>query len=185
MKKILILDDNLELLHEQVITLNAMKDDTGFEVFGTASAEEAYAILAKGQTQLLLLDLVMPEVDGISVLHSVKRRYPDVKVIIHTGHAEREVSAQLFKDGADAVLHKPVPLDLLIYQVNATLDPDQETTLIVVNGYDIKKIRSQVLRQMIEKTLGRTAGNVTGSAKIMGISRQCLTAMIDRLKISA
>jgi DNA-binding response OmpR family regulator len=83
---------------------------------GTAVAydgESALSLIAADEPEVMILDLMMPGIDGIEVLRQVKRTRPAVEVIILTGHgseSDRETCMQL---GAFAYLHKPVDIEVL------------------------------------------------------------------------
>jgi len=67
---------------------------------------------------LLITDLMMPEVDGMEVIHKAKKQYPDILVIIITGYASLETAIQAVKEGAYDYLRKPFRLDGLKISVD-------------------------------------------------------------------
>ena len=67
---------------------------------------------------LLITDLIMPEVDGMEVIHRAKKQYPDILVIIITGYASLETAIQAVKEGAYDYLRKPFRLDELKISVD-------------------------------------------------------------------
>lgn len=69
------------------------------------------AWLEHNRCDLMLLDLMMPEMDGFDLLDFVKDRYPDVTVIMMTGHASIESAVEALKRGAYDYLGKPFEHD--------------------------------------------------------------------------
>ncbi|MCX8117540.1 MAG: response regulator [Desulfobacterota bacterium] len=74
---------------------------------------EVVTALDRDSLDLLLTDLVMPEVDGIELLHRVKRRHPDCVVILMTGYASLDSALQAIRGGAYDYIRKPFKLEEL------------------------------------------------------------------------
>lgn len=79
---------------------------------------EAIKKLKKKRFDLLITDLMMPEVDGMEVMHKAKQLYPDILMIIITGYASLETAIQAVKEGAYDYLRKPFRLDELKISVD-------------------------------------------------------------------
>ncbi len=79
---------------------------------------EALGKLKEGRFDLLITDLMMPEVDGMEVLHHAKKLHPDIMVIIITGYASLETAIQAVKEGAYDYLRKPFRLEELKISVD-------------------------------------------------------------------
>ena len=79
---------------------------------------EAMKKLKEQPYDLLITDLMMPEVDGMEVIHKAKQLYPDILVIIITGYASLETAIQAVKEGAYDYLRKPFRLDELKISVD-------------------------------------------------------------------
>ena len=83
---------------------------------GTAVAydgESALSMIARDEPEVIVLDLMMPGIDGIEVLKQVKENQPEVEVIVLTGHGSDEDRETCIKLGAFAYLHKPVDIEIL------------------------------------------------------------------------
>lgn len=74
---------------------------------------EVWRSLETGFPDLLLTDLVMPEVDGLQLLDHVRRRFPDCLVILMTGYASLDSALQAIRGGAYDYIRKPFKLDEL------------------------------------------------------------------------
>jgi len=79
---------------------------------------EAVEMLRDRRFDLLITDLMMPEVDGMEVLHEAKKLYPNIMVIIITGYASLETAIRAVKEGAYDYLRKPFRLEELKISVD-------------------------------------------------------------------
>lgn len=96
---------------------------TGYEVFEAGSGEEALEVLEEidGELDLMISDVVMPEMDGPSLLVEVRKKYPDLKVIFVSGYAEESVRQGLADDRSVEFLPKPYSLDQINSKVKDVL----------------------------------------------------------------
>ena len=77
------------------------------------SGEEALALLEEEEPEVMVLDLKMPGIDGIEVLRRAAVEYPDVRVIVLTGHGSSKDRDLCMELGAFAYLEKPVDIEVL------------------------------------------------------------------------
>ena len=116
--RILVVDDEIRMCDSVRILLG----EHNYRIETCASAREAVAWLEHNRCDLMLLDLMMPEMDGFDLLDFVKDRYPDVTVIMMTGHASIESAVEALKRGAYDYLGKPFEHDELVKRVENALD---------------------------------------------------------------
>jgi DNA-binding NtrC family response regulator len=88
-----------------------------FNVYTATRAARAFDTLAANPIDVVVLDVRMPEVDGIDATRTIKTSHPLVEVILLTGHASMEASLEGMKMGAFDYLLKPVNLDELVYKI--------------------------------------------------------------------
>jgi DNA-binding NtrC family response regulator len=81
------------------------------------SGDDALRHLADNPTDVVLLDMKMPGMDGIEALREIKARQPLVEVIMLTGHASVEAAIDGMELGAFDYLMKPVEFDELLYKI--------------------------------------------------------------------
>jgi DNA-binding NtrC family response regulator len=86
------------------------------------NGNDAIKELQERQFDLLITDLMMPDADGIEVLHRARELYPHILVIIITGYASLETAIQAVKEGAYDYLRKPFRLDELRISVDNACD---------------------------------------------------------------
>jgi two-component system response regulator DesR len=114
--KLVISDDNLHALHGLRAILTS---HPGVEVAGEASrGDEAIALVERLQPDVALLDVRMPVVDGIEATRIIKKRWPQVTVVLISMYAEYR--AEALSTGADAFLVKGCPAEELIAMVTGT-----------------------------------------------------------------
>lgn len=107
MPTVLLIDDDdlvLDILHRTLAR-------AGIAVCPARDGEEALYLLGTNPIDCVLSDIFMPEVDGLTVLHEVKRRAPDVPVIVMSGDPGRigpDYLGMAERLGAFAVLQKPI-----------------------------------------------------------------------------
>jgi two-component system, cell cycle response regulator len=107
MERILIVED--DSFFREVFT-DLLKRE-GYAVDAAASGEEALEKIRRGSYQLVVTDLVMPDVTGLDILSAVKRHDPAIDVIMVTGHANVETAIYALKNGATDYLVKPINHD--------------------------------------------------------------------------
>jgi two-component system, OmpR family, alkaline phosphatase synthesis response regulator PhoP len=93
----------------------------GFESSGAPDGEAGLKLALQLQPDLLLLDLLMPKLDGLSVLREVRRTRPTLPVIILTAKGEEADKVKGLRDGADDYVVKPFSASELLARVEAVL----------------------------------------------------------------
>lgn len=111
--KVLIADDEVEFAATIVARLKLRK----FAASMANSGKEALAAIEKEPPDVLLLDLKMPDLDGLEVLASLQEGHPHLAVIILTGHGSFEAGRQGMELGAFDYIMKPVDLNILIEKI--------------------------------------------------------------------
>jgi DNA-binding NtrC family response regulator len=108
-EKVLLVDDEQDFLDSLAERMRAR----GMNVSTTTSAEEAIRMAATESYDAVVLDLMMPEMDGIEVLQAIKEKRPDVGVILLTGYATLDKGIEAMKLGAMDFVEKPADLKVL------------------------------------------------------------------------
>lgn len=110
---VLLVDDETEFLE----TLIKRLKKRNLTALGANSGEQALEVLAQNPIDVVVLDVKMPGMDGISTLKAVKKAKPLVEVIMLTGHANMEVAIEGMELGAFDYLMKPMDIDDLLYKL--------------------------------------------------------------------
>jgi DNA-binding response OmpR family regulator len=118
MKKILIVDDDTELRNNILEVLT----DAGYQADGAASAKEAVAKIEANPFDVILLDYMMPRMNGIEALQAIRRLRPKAKVIMLTAFATIENAVEAIKKGASDYIPKPFKIDYLLTTIRRLLE---------------------------------------------------------------
>ncbi len=199
MAKILVVDDEIgirELLKE-ILT------DVGHEVVVAESAAQARTKFLSHHPELVLLDVLLPDEDGITVLQNWTRSHPGVRVIMLSGHATIDTAVEATRIGALDFLEKPIGLQRLLGTVQralaSRLKPDpikpdkngapESTPTRGRSWADLtlnlpwREAREEFERVYFNHVLRLEGGNVAQVAKRTGLERTQVYRTLRRLRI--
>ncbi len=109
MYKILVLDDEKNIR----LTVRRCLETGDYAIDDAINGEEALRKLTGESFNLLLLDLKLPGIDGMEILKTTRKLYPDMKVIVISAHGSIQTAVEAMKEGAADFLEKPfAPSDL-------------------------------------------------------------------------
>lgn len=145
---ILVVDDNP--MNLQVI--GGLLEDKGYELAIALSGKEALAYLEKEQTDLILLDIMMPGIDGYEVCGRLKRNpiTKNIPVIFLTANSEPEQIARGFEAGAVDYVTKPFHSDELMARIHTHLDLSLSKRHILIINEALKETNMQ-LQEALEQ----------------------------------
>ena len=112
--KILLVDDEKTMV--KYLSKRLLKK--GFDINVAYSGKEALERISKKDFDVVLLDVLMPEMDGIETLQEIKKRKPMTEVIMLTGHASVEAGIEGMKAGAFNYIMKPFDPNELVTEIN-------------------------------------------------------------------
>jgi DNA-binding NtrC family response regulator len=148
-KRILIVDD------EEIVVRSCLRILSGdeFEIESAGNGLEALAKVAEKDYDMLILDIMMPKMNGIEVLQRVKETHPDVDVIMITGLNEIETAVKAMKLGAFDYLPKP-------------FDPE-ELELVVARALERRQLLQENVNLKKEVSARYSFENIIGSSPAM------------------
>ena len=111
--KVLLVDDAKDFIKYMKKRLDAR----GVTVSIAHSGREALDLLDKEPIEVVVLDVLMPDMDGIETLQEIKKTKPDLPVIMLTGHGTVESTAEGMRLGAADFLLKPCDADTLLASI--------------------------------------------------------------------
>ncbi len=149
---ILIIDDE-ESVRKSLA--DVMRDE-GYDVVTASSGREGLDLLNETHPDLALLDIAMPDMDGIEVLRGFREIRPDMPVIMVTGHGTIETAVKTTKMGAYDFIVKPPEL--------------QHLTLVVKHGIDESRLRQE--NETLKKSIARRYDMIGESEKIKALKHQ-------------
>jgi DNA-binding response OmpR family regulator len=124
-RQVLIVDDDPSVL----AMLGYLFDDEGFTVREAADGAEALVMLREEPPTCMVLDLMMPNVDGLSVLESRRQEgiAPDTRIVVLTAKTDTSDRVWCWELGADEYVNKPVDPEVLLREVELLLKrtPDE------------------------------------------------------------
>ncbi len=113
---VLILDDEQRIIHE----LSEFLVRKGFRVKTAQTPTAAFKLLNQEQFDVLILDVRLPEMDGLQVLKLVKADHPDLEVILISGHGDMDTVIEALRSGASDFLKKPFRQTELMIAIERT-----------------------------------------------------------------
>ena len=128
--KILLIDDDIAFLTitEKILGYAGYRVDTDSDPVAAIKRPDL------GDFDLIITDLVMPQIDGIEVIKSILARHPHKKILVLTGNATIETAVEAMKQGAYTYIEKPVESDRLLRKIEEVFyfenHSDEEALLI-------------------------------------------------------
>jgi DNA-binding NtrC family response regulator len=132
-EKVLLVDDEKDFLE----AIGERMKARDIEVSTAGSAKEALKMAEEGSFDAIILDLQMPEMDGLEALKAIKEKKPEVQVILLTGHATVAKGIEAMKLGAMDFMEKPADLQELTDKIKKA----QAKKMILVEKATEEKIK--------------------------------------------
>lgn len=145
-KKILVVDDDQDGLQ----LLDFALKSKGWQVVAASTGNEALELFKKDSFDLVLLDLRLPDVDGLEVMTKIKEMAPDIEVIIISGYSSVDKAVEATKEGAFYFIEKPIDLERMFLLVEKALSIQSKSA-------EIKQLRDKLTsRSTYEEIVGRS-----------------------------
>ncbi len=121
------LQSNILIVEDHELTRFGLKttfSDVDFisTIYEAGSAEKAYEIVKNNKIDIIIMDLGLPEVDGITAIKSIKDLKPEIKFVVLTSHNDKKDVLNSLKAGANAYCSKEINLQRLIEVVHSVID---------------------------------------------------------------
>jgi CheY-like chemotaxis protein len=117
MARVLLVDDSMY----QRIKIRKILEAAGYEVVEGKDGEEGLTMAASSEPDCMLLDLLMPNVDGMQVLRELNEKHPSFPIIIHTSDIQEQTRQECLALGAVAFLNKPSREEDVLAQIAQAL----------------------------------------------------------------
>jgi signal transduction histidine kinase len=146
--QILIIDDNP---HNLQVLGNTLKDNSYYPLFAK-SAHQAFKVLQEKKPQLILLDIMMPEIDGFEVCQRLKAddNTKDIPVIFLTAYADKETIIQGFQMGAVDYVTKPFNTEELITRIQTQLKLKTTEEQLKQKIEELEIIRQELVSTVVQ-----------------------------------
>ena len=161
---VLVIDDELEIRE----SLTQLLELEGYQADAAATGEEGLKRLDDGLFDVVLLDINLPDRNGLDLLQQIKRESPEVGVIMITAYASTQTAFQASKQGADSYITKPWDNDKLLLEIRNTVDKSRlqvENLQLrrALKRYDLPNIvgKSNKMQQVMDLIMQVAASRAT------------------------
>lgn len=169
---ILIVDD----VGDNRIVLARRFQRRGFQISEAESGEQALAMIASNSYDLVLLDVMMPDIDGYEVLGRIRRNHASssLPVIMVTARAQSEDIVQALSNGADDYITKPVDFSVAMARVNTQIARRKAEIQVAQAAEAIQRSHEVLEQRVVERT-----------SQLVKINEQLKTEILHREKSEA
>ena len=164
MSKVLIIDDEKAILD----SLSSILSDEGFQVFKAMDGREGLSLFVREKPETVLLDVWMPEMDGLEVLKEIRKINQNAMVIVISGHGTISTAVEAVKIGAYDFLEKPLSIDKVLEVISrgmgkekARADMPDDFKIGVAQGSEIYRQKT-IGKSIVVYGLGLHSGVKTG-----------------------
>ncbi|MFZ3171094.1 MAG: sigma-54 dependent transcriptional regulator [Carboxydocellales bacterium] len=165
---ILIIDDEE---HMRWIIEKALTKEN-YRIVGAASGTEGLATFTNLSPDLVLLDLKLPDLDGVDVLRSMKQEQPQIPVIMITAHGTVETAIEAMKIGAADYISKPFDMEELKLIIRRSLE-------VVELASEIDFLRGELGKQLKTTLIGHSLGIIKVKEMISKVADTLATVLIQ------
>ncbi|HAD04782.1 MAG: hybrid sensor histidine kinase/response regulator [Desulfuromonadales bacterium GWD2_61_12] len=144
-ERILVVDDEKVILELTTIILQRR----GYEVYTAANGEDGLAQVERHRPDLILLDYMMPHMDGMTALRRIRQNWPETSVIMFTGKGSEEIAVEIMKAGAADYLLKPFNGQILVERIETVL----RLRRIELDNLELQREKERLTREVAEWNL--------------------------------
>ncbi len=163
---ILVVDDD-PVVREVIVSA---LEEAGHKITDTGSPEEALELFSKQDFHLVITDIVMPGMDGLTLLRRLRLKNPDIPVILLTAYPDMEMTINAIKHGAHDFIIKPFKIEYILYSVNKAL-----------NYYELVMLNRQYNQHLEKMVFERTKDLQLALEQVKEASKE----IIERLTIAS
>ncbi len=172
-KSILLVDDEDTIL----TSIGWILQKNNFNVTTAPNGQRAIDLLRANHYNLVITDLIMPKVDGLTVLKHAKTLHPDIEVIVLTGYGNVRSAVETLKLGADDYLQKPCDIEELLNKANRSF---AKQDLVAKLHEQNEQLKNEITtRKKMELQLQQTQANLEQQVKARTVE---LTHTVDELQ---
>jgi len=168
--KILVVDDNQDLLETFAMILKRR----GYSVQTAGNGISAVDKFKDQQFDVTLMDIVMPEMNGVDAFKKIKEMQPGTPIILMTAYSDEELIQTARDEGANQIIHKPIRIDKLLELINETAEG--QPILVVDDDADICQTLTKILELQGYDVITAASGE---EAVSLSRKKSCQMAFID------
>src|SRR5918993_1975698 len=166
--RILVVDDEENVR----LTTAAILEQEGYEVETAADGREALERVARGDFDLVLTDLRMEDMDGITLLHELQTRHPNIVTVVLTGYASIESSIDALRQGVYDYLVKPCVVDDLKRTIRRALQHREQRARISELSSPVVEVWDRILLLPVVGTLDDQRAGQMSAALLEAVRRE-------------
>ncbi|HEY9113069.1 MAG TPA: sigma 54-interacting transcriptional regulator, partial [Bacteroidales bacterium] len=176
---ILVVDDETRVLEE----IGEFLTSKGYNVFTSANAAGVFEVLEETSIDIIILDIKLPKTSGLDILEQVKQKWPDIEVIMISGHGDMNTVIEAMRKGATDYFQKPfrlLDINNAILRTHRFIEVNNklktaENDLEVLSAKLLENIGSQLLgdsksMKKLKEKMARVAAAPNTSVLILGES---------------
>jgi len=162
---ILVVDDEQSILK----LAHTMLDFHGFKILTASDGEQAIQVLAKESVDLIITDVIMPNMDGYQLADYVQQHHPQIKIQMVSGFADNRHNIETEQELEKNILYKPYTADTLIARVQSLLHksdqhegekmPNKQTIMLMDDDEDIRDLFKFNLEKLGYETIAACNGD--------------------------
>lgn len=180
-RSILLIDDNPD-----VLSVVAKAFGENYRVTEMSDAREAFELACQGGFDVVVTDLMMPDYDGHQLLKALKadKRTRDIKVVVFSALTSENDMLTAFDEGADAYLTKPIPIKVLVKQVERLFDQGGDTAAISASAGNYNREEQKFLlecRRIINECMTDEEFGITMLSQRLSMSHSALYKKIKSM----
>lgn len=185
--KVFLVED--EYIVREGIKNNIDWEKNGYDFCGEASdGELAFPMISEKRPDIVITDIRMPFMDGIELSRMIKEEYPEIKIIILSGHEEFEYAKAAIQIGVEEYLLKPINGDELLQVVNRVAqkikeeNDSRETSQEGEGDENFEYAKRQLLSSLIDDNASLSDALEQGKKIHLNLMAQCYNIMMLKLQ---
>jgi len=170
--RVLVIDDD-EVFRTRLCRALAQR---GWEAQAAAGGEEAVALASDRCSDLALVDLRMPGMDGLELIEKLRATGPSMTIIVLTGYGSIPTTISAMKRGADYYLSKPIDADQILAAYERLQTPGDPVPNSPVEAPSLARVEWEHMQRIMVDS----GGNISEAARKLGIHRRSLQRKLSK-----
>lgn len=171
-RRVLVVDDD-DVFRNRLCRALAQR---GWQVSSAQNGDEAIAVASNTNSDLALVDLWMPGMDGIDLVEKLRELNAAVTIIVLTGYGSIPTTISAMKKGADYYLSKPADADQILAAFERLQASEEEMSRAPLEAPSLARVEWEHMQRVIADC----DGNISQAARALGIHRRSLQRKLSK-----